>query len=162
MGTPVVPSLLVFAMPKLLTWSEAFSVGHPALDAEHRRIAELINAFITAVEAGNTEPRSSPTSILRSLRDTTVEHLRNENAVLWELRSGIYAGLKGHTPTPYFARVMAAARFDEHMIEHEKLLGRFDELSKVPMEQLCDALKAWFLDHAVHHDAQLKTIFQAI
>jgi hypothetical protein len=94
--------------------------------------------------------------------EARVNQFRNENSILWELRSGTYRGLEGHLSTPQFVRAMAAARFDAHMSEHDKLLARFDQLRGLPRDQLCETLKAWYLDHAVQHDAQLKAIFQAM
>jgi len=147
-----------------LPWSENFNVGHLGLDEEHRGLVELINDVIAAVhDKTNLEklPDLLPT-LLKALREATVEHLRNEDAILWELRQGKYARLKGNPRTPQFVKAMAGAAFDEHMAEHEKLLSQFDDVSKLPHDKLCETLKSWFLDHAIKHDAHLKAIFQAL
>jgi hemerythrin len=142
-----------------LPWSESYAVGHEALDAEHRRLVELINEVAEAIGS-----RASPKQIagaLRELRAVAVEHLRQENAILWELKSGTYEPLKGRVHTPHFLKAMAAAAFDEHMAEHATLMASFDTIASDPLETVCETLRAWFLDHAIKHDAHLKAIFQA-
>jgi len=142
-----------------LTWSESYAVGHKVLDAEHRHLVELINDVSDAVQS-----KASPeqiASLLRVLRDVAVEHIRQENSVLWELKSGNYEPLKARPQTPHFLRAMADAAFDEHMAEHATLMESFDAIGSAPITTLCEALRVWFLDHAVKHDARLKAIFQA-
>jgi hemerythrin len=147
-----------------LPWSESFSVGHLGLDEEHRGLVKLINDVIAAVhDKTNSEklPDLLP-GLLKALREATVEHLRNEDAILWELRSGTYQGLKNLHRTPYFMNAMAEAAFDDHMAEHETLLSQFDDVCALPVDTLCEALKSWFLVHAIKHDSHLKAIFQAM
>jgi hypothetical protein len=79
-----------------LPWSESFAIGHKVLDAEHRRLADLINEVADAV--GSKASPEQIAGVLRVLRSVTVEHLRQENAILWELKSGTYEPLKGRTP----------------------------------------------------------------
>ncbi len=143
-----------------LPWSDNFSVGHSGLDAEHRRMVSLINDAIEALGAGKSAAEVA--RILEALRSTSVEHIRNDNAILWELQSGEYAGLRDSPRKPEFLRVMAAAAFEEHMDEHEKLLAEFDEVRNIPPDHLGEALKSWFLNHAIKHDSHLKAIFQAM
>jgi hemerythrin-like metal-binding protein len=150
-------------MVRWLPWSEAFSIGHEGLDGEHRRLVELINDVIAAVHSKteSEQPSDLLPNLLQTLRETAVAHLRNENAILWELRQGTYTGLRSHARTPQFVKAMAGAAFDEHMAEHEKLLSQFDDAIALPLDTLCETLKSWFLDHAIKHDSHLKTIFQA-
>jgi hemerythrin len=147
-------------MVQSLLWSKSFVLGHQGLDDEHRRIVELINDVIATVQS---KKAADPLlNLLKALRNTTVEHLRNENAVLWELRSGTYERLRDRPRTPHFLKVMAEAAFDEHMAEHENLLAQFDRVCTLPLDALCEALKSWFLDHAINQDSHLKAIFRAM
>ena len=143
-----------------LPWSESYAVGHKVLDAEHRRLVELINEVDDAIQSGASPERVA--GLLRVLRAVAVEHIRQENTVLWELKTGTYEPLKGRTQTPYFVKVMAEAAFDEHMAEHAVLMASFDIIPSLPVETLCETLRVWFLDHAIKHDAHLKAIFQAV
>lgn len=142
-----------------LPWSESFAVGHEGLDAEHRRLVNLINEVADASQS-NASPEHIA-GLLRVLRAVAVEHLRQENAILWELQSGNYEPLKGRVDTPHFLKAMAQAAFDEHMAAHATLMASFDTIAGAPIETICETIKAWFLDHAIKYDAHLKAIFQA-
>jgi len=147
-------------MGQPLPWREIFQVGHPGLDGEHQRMVALINEIIAAVEAGEGQDRRL--ALIETLREVTVEHVRNENAILWELRSGAYAALQDRPRTQKFLKALAEAAFDEHMAEHDSMLAQIDHVRGLPLEQLCETLKTWFLDHAIKHDSHLKAIFQAM
>jgi len=143
-----------------LPWRDIFVVGHPVLDDEHHRMVTLINRIIAAIDAGETEERRR--ELMKALREATIEHLRHENAILWELRSGTYAALRNRPRTQQFLKAMAEAAFDEHMAEHDSMLDQIDYVRRLPLDQLCETLKTWFLDHAIKHDSHLKAIFQAM
>jgi len=143
-----------------LPWSETFCVGHTGLDAQHRRLVELINDVGAAIH-----PKMNPehlAALLRVLRVAVEEHIRQEDALLWELKSGTYEPMQNRPRTTYFLEAMAAAAFDEHMADHKTLLTRFNAIGSAPVDTLCELLKAWFLDHAIKHDAHLRAIFQAM
>jgi hemerythrin len=142
-----------------LPWNESFAVGDKVLDAQHRRLVELINQVTDAVHSSASGEQIA--SLLQVLCAVTEEHLRQENAVLWELRSGNYEPLKGRATTPHFLKAMAGAAFDEHIASHAGLMASFETIRSAPAETLCEKLRAWFLDHAIKHDAHLKAIFQA-
>ena len=145
-------------MVQLIQWTESFAVGHQGLDAEHRRIVQIINDVCTAVHTSDGRLHE----LLKSLRPVTIEHLRNENAILWELRQGTYPALQGRSPSSTLVKAMAAAAFDEHVAEHGNLVGQFDKIRALPPAMLCETLQAWFVDHAIKYDAHLKAIFQAM
>ena len=147
-------------MDRPLPWSDNFAVGHAGLDTQHYRLVELINDVGIAVRSDMNPERLS--ALLKVLRVAVEDHIRQEDSLLWEIKSGTYAPLKDRPRTTYFLEAMAGAAFDEHMAEHKTLLARFDAIVSAPVDTLCHALKAWFLDHAIKHDAQLKTLFQAM
>lgn len=147
-------------MSRTLLWNENFAIGQAELDAQHRRLVDLINGIDAAVRS-DTSLDQLPV-LLRVLRAATEEHIRQEDALLWEIRSGTYAPLQGWPRTRHFIKALAATAFDQHMAEHATLLPRLDALAAGAVDTVCDALKAWFVDHAVKHDSYLKVIFQAI
>jgi len=146
-------------MGQPLAWNETFAVGHKVLDAQHRRLVGLINEVAGEIDLGASVDQLA--SLLDVLRAVAEEHIRQENTVLWELRSGTYTPLKGRPQTPYFLKLMAAAAFDEHIAAHAAIMAGFDAVRSAPTDKLCKMLRAWFLDHAIQHDAHLKAIFQA-
>ena len=147
-------------MGQTLPWRESFAVGHPGLDDEHRRMVALINDIAAAAE--DDWGADAFSELLERLRKVTEEHFRNEDVILWELRSGTYAGLRDRVRTPPFIKAMAEAAFDEHMAEHASMLGQMDAVRTLPRDALCETLKTWFVEHAIRHDSQLKAIFQAM
>ncbi len=147
-------------MGQAFPWRESFAVGHPLLDDEHQRMVALINDIAAAVDADASADKFS--ELVNRLGAVTREHFRNENTILWELRSGTYAGLRDSPRTPPFVKAMAEAAFDEHMAEHEAMLRQMDALRALPRDVLCETVKTWFVDHAIKHDSHLKAIFQAM
>lgn len=101
-------------------------------------------------------------SLLKTLGRAVEDHFRTENSVLWELRGGTYERLKHSPAARRVIAGLATGVFEAHMTEHEALLERFKEIAQMPLETLGDTLKSWFVDHAIKHDAHLKTIFQAM
>ena len=147
-------------MSRFLPWSANYEVGHPELDAQHQGLVDLINDIDSAV-ASPENPRDIA-DLLTSLRAAAVEHIRSENAVLWEISSGTYQPLRERPRTPHFLKAMAEAAFDTHIAEHDALLAQLDAIIEGPVDGLREALKAWFVTHAIKHDSHLKTIFQAM
>ena len=147
-------------MGQSFPWRESFAVGHPGLDDEHHRMVTLINDIAAAVDANMDADQFS--TLLEQLRDVTVKHFRNENTILWELRSGSYGPLRDRPRTPPFVKAMAEAAFDDHMAEHETMLKQMDQLRALPRDVLSETLKTWFVEHAIKHDSHLKAIFQAM
>ena len=144
---------------ELLPWSENFAVGHVEFDAQHRGLVKLINEIADAALA-EKHPGQIAT-LLKTIREAAEEHLRQENALLWEIRCGAYAPLRGHAGTSQVLKLMAAAAFDKHMTEHAALLDRLDAARNAPVDRLCETLRDWFVDHAIKHNSYLKAIFQA-
>jgi hemerythrin len=140
-----------------LLWNESFTIGQPVLDAHHRQFVELINDIGTAVNLKG--PPAPCTDLLNALRQVVREHAREEDAILWELRSGMYEPLRSR---PQIPRAMADAAFDVHFAEHKTMLDHFDVVVLAPFDTLCESLKAWFLDHVTRHESPLKAIFQAM
>src|SRR5579859_1420296 len=90
-----------------LPWTEAFSVGHQELDAEHRHMVRLINQICLACGAKKheREPEQEPTVLLEELEHLTKTHFDHEEAVLRDLSTA--------TPNPKLRGTLEAA-----VIEH--------------------------------------------
>ncbi len=143
-------------MTEPLPWSETFSIGHRELDAEHRRMVDLINQICFACDA--SQPARQPLILLRELESLTEEHFEHEEAVLEELFAA----------TLNLRETLAAAKV-EHAAEHRRTLGDLRDMSRglhsdkvAAGSKLCEKLKAWFIDHAIGYEAQVKTIIQSV
>lgn len=143
-----------------LSWNESFAVGYEELDRQHRRLIDAINDVDSVLrqEKGPDELAR----VLGALRECAVGHIRRENALLWEIKSGRFESLHVGLPPPHFLKAMAESAFDEHMAAHDDLLARLDAIIGGPREALYDSLKSWFVDHAIKHDLPLKALFQAV
>ena len=146
-------------MTETLPWSESFALGHEGLDFEHRHLVKLINE-IGAVVRDNKNPEKL-VDLVSVLHWAAVEHIRHENAILWEIQSGNFKPLQKRSQSQRFLRIMAKAAFEVHVAERDALLARLAAIVGSPVDTLCDDLKAWFIEHVHGYEADLKAIFQA-
>jgi len=144
-------------MKDLLLWSENLAIGHPGLDTEHRHMLDLINEVITVVGFNG-----DPSAQLKTLRGLAVEHVGNENRILWQLQAGTLELLQEHPGMRKILKMMARSRINDHMTEHHGFLARLDVIVRNGANTLCEELRGWFLDHALSYDAGLKEIFETI
>jgi hemerythrin len=154
-------------MPSSFVWSDLFAVGHDRLDREHRDLVELIARFCAAVHAGESIARL--THRLDAIKRATRGHLRSENAVLRELKGKVGRSDANRHGAPRHLGAVTNAAIEDHIAEHRTMLkgltafaNRLGGMNQADGPALCSDIKAWFLDHAVKHDAHLKTIFQAL
>ncbi len=145
---------------RMLPWMDSFCVGHAELDAEHQQLVEMINDVESAVR-GRMDPQRVA-ELLTELRLAAVRHIERENALLWQIGAGTYEPMRGRARTPHFLRAMAGAALDKHIAEHDSFLDQLDRVVSGSLESVGEALKTWFLDHAIKQDSHLKAIFQAM
>jgi hemerythrin len=143
-----------------LAWSDAFCIGHEALDAEHKYLVEAINGIFAAFDANlpHTEIRSH----LNELKTAITKHLRHESVVLERIKNGVCDDAEHGRRPPVYVKAMSAAAIEEHIAEHVDSLARVGALVADASHTSCLELKAWFVDHAIKHDSHLKSIFQAM
>lgn len=61
-------------------WTEQFVTGHPAVDAQHLRLVELVNAYAELLASRGADP-SAVEALLGELVDYTVYHFTEEEAL---------------------------------------------------------------------------------
>lgn len=147
-------------MDRTLNWSEAFALGHPELDADHRALIQAVNTICAAYEA-KREPEELR-QLLSELEKLTKDHFDRENRVLSEIIARPEIHLQA-------AQGISAAVLHEHMEEHQRTLARLQFITRATQPStrsagklLSEELVTWFLEHAVKHDAHLKAVFQAM
>jgi hemerythrin len=150
-------------MHRPLSWHEAFSVGHEALDDEHRQLMGLINNFCAALKENPARGRS--VAVLRKLNAASEDHLWHEDVVLREIQSSVNGAAVEPPPRAYI-RAVAAAAIEDHIAEHQRVreslrvvAGKVRSASQ--LDELGIDIMAWFVDHAVKHDARIRAVFQA-
>ena len=150
-------------MQKHLEWNKAFSVLHPALDLEHRKIIERINDVIASTREGGDAARLR--SLLCAVKEEAGTHFAHEDAIL----RGIAAATLSVRQSRKFVAAMTQALIDEHIQEHnialaslEFMIRRTLSANSANAPAIGETLTHWFVNHAVKHDAHLKTLFQTI
>lgn len=146
-------------MPNALPWSDHFAVGHETIDRQHRVMVDWIDEISDAIRLGD-EGRLH--GLMTALRVVAVEHFREENSVLWQIKTGTYNRWSSKALPRRRHELLSDSMFEEHTADHASLLVRLEEIASASMNSIVDELKAWFVDHAVAHDSHLKAIFQAI
>ena len=146
-------------MTPILPWSETFAIGHAGLDAEHRHLVDLINSVGANIQAKKSPPEL--VDLLRSLRKVAAEHFRHEDALLREIQAGTYPPWREKFQSAAFLKAIAGSALLEHIAEHQSLLSELDTVIAGPVNELCEKLKAWFVDHVTDYEASVKTLFQA-
>ena len=120
-----------------LEWNDRFSVGHQAVDQDHRRLFKLFNDLSQAMRSGNT--KSVIASVLDQLVDYAAVHFRREEEVM---ASANYQGLAAHRK------------------EHEAFVAKAHEArhqfassaSKTLAIDTLEFVKAWLINHIQKSD----------
>ncbi|HEX8961639.1 MAG TPA: hemerythrin family protein [Rhodocyclaceae bacterium] len=124
-----------------MEWNTNFETGQTRLDAEHRRLLELIGAFDQEIERGTS--LESLEEVLRQIRQYSESHFQNEERLMdaiafpeadahRELHRMLLAALKDLMQAISFESLPPAellkflvTRYIEHICDEDKALGRF-------------------------------------
>lgn len=137
-------------MVEPFSWSDAFAVGEAGLDAEHRRIVELINEICIRAEAGW---RESIGSLLRELQFVSETHFRNEETVLARIAAEIS---QKHLQAEVWLAI------EHHVRQHRRQLNKLQGfVACTDDREICEMLKLWYVEHVVREDAEVKAILQS-
>jgi len=122
---------------EVLIWSDTLRIGIDAIDRDHRRLLELINA--PALRTGNNHEVAL---VLNELTHYVHNHFRREEAVM---RICKYPALKKHI------------KGHKNLTDTVQQLSR--EWSNAPTDQTLSQLRVflsqWLFDHIVRHDKEL-------
>jgi hemerythrin len=145
-------------MERILPWGEAFIVGHAGLDAEHRRIVEIINAI-----GADCETAGNPPDLLAGLRSAVATHFQHEDRILHAVDARAASARSGEL----FLGAMSQALIAEHVGQHARSLEILETIihkteGAMPVREVSQKLIHWFVVHAVKHDSHLKTLFQTM
>lgn len=126
-----------------IEWTEELELGHAGIDAQHRRIVEILNSL----HAATSEHRAgaAENALLDELVRLVDEHFRTEETMM---RAAGYAG------------------YETHREAHEILLhsvvdlrdSLFRKRANINLKTL-NFLKRWLYNHMCHTDCDLKVIF---
>lgn len=146
-------------MRQALEWNEAYSVGHTELDREHRALIDRINDICAQQPADATQLRRS---LVQSLLQFAEHHFAHEDEVLHRFAETDPKISKD-------AKAISGAVIREHIASHAVASAELNAIGERIVNAASDdiqrhyeALKIWFINHAIRHDARLKAVFQAM
>lgn len=121
-----------------LRWTRLYSVGHPALDAQHRKLFVLINDLVGLQQADATAQRQAVIDTLPRLGKYAERHFKAEELLM--ARAG-------------------AAQLEEHREKHRALLAQVQQLQRTidagkqpPFHELLLFLRYWLAEHILVTD----------
>ena len=130
-------------MSQAFEWSEKCSVGIPELDAQHRRLIELINELVNSMQTGETNGNAA--AILKELNRYAESHLQREELVL---------------------RVKGYPRYAEHKAEHDAYRAKIAALLEYSERgdftvRLTNFVSDWWRFHVQGTDQEYARFFRA-
>jgi hemerythrin len=133
-----------------LEWSDAFSVGHDLLDCELRGLLASINNFRTIGTTQNPELRCV---LFHSLVLFARLHFEHQDTVLRDTLAGEFP--------PRANQALIDMRTGAHEIALARLSAIGNAMAKAPANEMprhYQALKLWFIEHAVSHNPHLNDV----
>jgi len=125
----------------LMRWSDDYSVGNHAMDAQHKRLLNLINELDEVIQKGRHLDELTP--VLDGIIDYTKTHFHSEEAMLAKLN---YPDLVNHKAT------------------HAQLIKEVDSLraevvsgDPAVMDRILVFLQTWLVGHIVGIDKKYST-----
>ncbi len=120
-------------------WSSQYETGHLQVDAQHRRLFEMVNELHHAIIGGHGPEQVGP--VLKGLATYTIEHFRTEELLM---ASAGYPGLTRHKGA------------HEALVRQVKeLVGQFDAGETVLPRTLSSFLTDWLNHHIKEEDKTL-------
>lgn len=121
-----------------LKWTRLYSVGHPALDAQHRKLFVLINDLVGLQQADDTAKRQAVIDTLPKLGKYAERHFKSEELLM----------ARAH-----------ADNLDAHREKHAALLAQVQQLQRdidkgkqPPFHELLLFLRYWLAEHILVTD----------
>lgn len=121
-------------------WADDMVIDNGQIDAEHRKLVDLVNELHTATSQGNGQ--SVVADLLERLIADTAEHLRHEEM---QMQQAQFPGLENH-------RIG-----HEHFVDDLRALkAKLDAGSITVAAQLSSVLRDWLSLHIRRNDKELR------
>jgi hemerythrin len=124
------------APPKLINWSDRYSVGISRIDEQHQRLVELINELHAAILVGDR--RSALPKILDGLAGYAVSHFTTEETLM---------------------KKFGYPNYEQHKAEHDRLTAQIKQLLQKGLGdpaaltvEVMTFLQRWLVGHIVNVD----------
>lgn len=141
-----------------ISWSGAFTIGHPILDVQHIDLIRQINQLCTALDA--KEDMTVKHDSLRTLVHSTKRHFADEIGFLREAAAKSLPGIRR-------VQALDEAAIDAHIAAHgralaelQALVGRIEGALADELPCHVEELVGWFVLQASQYDDGLNAVFQ--
>ena len=121
-----------------LRWTRLYSVGHPAMDAQHRKLFVLVNELIALQQADDIAKQQAVVDTLPKLARYAERHFKSEELLM----------ARAH-----------ADNLDAHREKHRALLAQVTTLQQAidrgqcpPFQQVLLFLRYWLAEHILVTD----------
>lgn len=128
-----------------IQWDPSFSVGHAVLDADHRKLIDILNQIYDAWQENSCSLELG--RLFDELLDYTDGHFSREES---KLSARDYANLDHHHAAHERLRELVMAFRSRHLAGQQA-----DRLT----EEMAKFLKSWLLDHILEEDMQYRSLF---
>jgi hemerythrin len=131
-----------------IQWTPEFSVGQMVLDADHRKLIDILNKIYDAWQENSSTLELS--ALFDELMDYTDGHFTREES---KLSARGYADLARHHAAHERLRELVMAFRSRHLAGQQA-----DKLT----EEMAKFLKSWLLDHILEEDMQYRKLFTGV
>lgn len=120
-------------------WNDKLSVGNDLIDADHKRLIELINKYEEAVSKKNINILDHA---FQGLEDYTNEHFEREEGIMEAVH---YPGRRIHADAH---RDLIQQVQDKH--------AQIRQHKNIDIKELSEFLRSWLVDHVLKEDMKIK------
>ena len=124
---------------KKLAWSNELNLGVRQVDDQHKRLVQLANNLISAVQDGAAEEILD--FVFKELREYTVFHFRDEEGFMEEI------GFPG--------RAAHAARHRDLKAQVKQYQRSLYEKQDISPGEVLAFLRGWLVDHIIYDDMEI-------
>jgi hemerythrin len=130
-----------------IQWSPSFSVGQPILDADHRKLIDILNQIYDAWTSGDSSTIELG-KLFDDLLDYTDVHFSREEA---KLSSRDYDDLDRHHAAHERLRELVHAFRSRHLAGQQ---------ADTMTEEMAKFLKSWLVNHILEEDMKYRPLFK--
>ncbi len=120
----------------VIKWRDSYNTGVEAVDLEHRKLVELIEAMHTSVR--DKEPKETVEQVINELVEYTQDHFKNEEALM---QNEQYPELDEH-------KIEHRTLIEEVAVFKERLLNNFPD----GRQDFYRFLREWLINHILDSD----------
>jgi len=128
----------------LLNWNDNLSVGISSIDKQHQKLIELYNNFYESII--NRDTKEKMTEVVKGLKDYTVYHFKDEEAVM-----------KRHNYPGYKLQKEDHDKFIKAVLDLEE---RYKNGKMILSIEIINFIRDWIANHILNIDKQYTTFLQ--